>query len=87
MASVIKSALPLLGLLGAAVLAVGGVVLLVRAGGSPAETPQAAVVETAAPAGETAPAAKVDSAGETAGIPAIDAAAPAEVETATFALG
>jgi hypothetical protein len=90
MPSVIKSALPLLGLLGGAVLVIGGVVLLARAGGAPVETPQAAVAENTAPAAEMAeavPTAEADSAGEAAGIPPIDAAAPAEVETATFALG
>lgn len=79
MASVIKAALPVLGLLGGALLVAGGAVLLARGGGRPAPTPQ--VAERTTPANGVAPA------GETAGIPPLDAAAPAEVETATFALG
>ena len=68
--TVVKAALPLVGLLAVVALVVGGAVALTRGGESPS-----------APSGETAT-------GETAGsIPAIDATAPAKVETATFALG
>jgi len=76
MVNLIKAALPFLGLLGAAVLVAGGVVLLARAGESPAATPEAGVTEKTAPAEETV---RI--------IPPMDAAALAEVETATFALG
>ena len=68
--SLAKAALPLLGLLGVAVVVAGGVFLLTRDTASPVlvleeDQPREAAVS----------------------IPALDAAAPAEVETATFALG
>lgn len=93
MASLIKTTLPFLGVLGAVVLVAGGIVLLARAGEAPAATPQAGAAEKTGAAERTAVAEKDVMPGETApaedsaGIPPIDAAAPAEIETATFALG
>ena len=70
MMSLLKSALPFLGLVAAAALVAGGVVALTRGGAAPSGTLDEA-----------------QAAGMARGIPPIDAAAPAEVETATFALG
>ena len=68
--TVVKAALPFLGLVAVVALVAGGAFVLSRVGESPS-----------APSGETGTS-------ETAGsIPIIDAAAPAGVETATFALG
>jgi hypothetical protein len=68
--NIIKAALPVLGLLAAAALLVGGAVVLNRGGETLSAPPEASRE------GETAQS-----------IPPIDAAAPARVETATFALG
>jgi hypothetical protein len=70
MMSLLKAALPFLGVLGAVAVVAGGAILLTRGAAAPS-----LVLEEGQPREATA------------SVPALDAAAPAEVETATFALG